>query len=98
MRGQTGWGRNPRAFHLLNRLARSGAAVVETVKPGFARTSTIAGMTLPKLIAASTERVLQPSLGLPPGGREVVRLLRIRRAAMGVIGALPEPVFKRLKV
>lgn len=97
MRGQTGWGRNPHAFHLLNRLARSGA-VVEAVKPGFARTSKIADMTLPGLIAASTERGLKPSLALPPGGRKVVRLLRIRRAAMGVIGALPEPVFKRLKV
>lgn len=82
---------------LRNRLAQSGVRVV-TVKPGFVRTSMTAGMKLPKLITASPEAVARRILALHSGGGDVIYVLRVWRAIMGVIGALPEPIFKRLKL
>lgn len=82
---------------LRNRLARSGVRVV-TVKPGFVRTSMTAGMKLPNLITASPEAVAKRILALHSGGGDVIYVLWVWRAIMGVIRALPEPIFKRLKL
>jgi NAD(P)-dependent dehydrogenase (short-subunit alcohol dehydrogenase family) len=83
---------------LRNRLARAGVRVV-TVKPGFVRTRMTAGMALPPLFTAEPGEVARAILTAVESGRgDVIYVRRIWRPAMAVIRALPEALFKRLRL
>lgn len=83
---------------LRNRLARSGLRVV-TVKPGFVRTRMTAGMKLPPLLTAEPSEVARAIFAAAEkGGRDVVYVRKVWRLVMAIISAIPEPVFKRLRL
>ncbi len=84
---------------LRNRLAPSGLRVV-TVKPGFVRTRMTAGMKLPGLLTAEPAEVGAAILAAAEGkrGRDVIYVRPVWRGVMSVIGAIPEPIFKKLKL
>ncbi len=83
---------------LRNRLHSADVRVV-TVIPGFVRTSMTEGMSLPSLIRAQVEEVgtaIYRSAQL--GGGEVIYVRQTWRPIMLIIKALPEFVFKRLRL
>ena len=83
---------------LRNRLAPAGIRVV-TVKPGFVRTRMTAGMKLPPLLTAEPVEVGEAIFKAAETGRgDVIYVRGIWRIVMTVIGAIPEPVFKRLRL
>lgn len=84
---------------LRNRLAPAGVRVV-TVKPGFVRTRMTAGMKLPGPLTAEPEEVGRAILAAADGKRrrDVIYVRPVWRVVMGIIAAIPEPVFKRLKL
>ncbi|MCZ0963748.1 SDR family oxidoreductase [Paracoccus benzoatiresistens] len=84
---------------LRNRLAPSGLRVI-TVKPGFVRTRMTAGMKLPALLTANPEEVGAAIFAAAQGrrGRDVIYVRPVWRGVMSVIGAIPEPIFKKLKL
>ena len=82
---------------LRNRLARSGVHVL-TVKPGFVRTRMTAGMDLPALLTATPDEVAAAVAGALRARRDVVYVRRIWRLIMLVVRAVPERVFKRMKM
>lgn len=81
---------------LRNRLAPTGVRVV-TVKPGFVRTRMTEGMKLPPLLTAEAGEVGRAILKAEAGG-DVLYVRPLWRGVMGIIRAIPEPVFKRLKL
>ncbi len=82
---------------LRNRLAASGVHVV-TVKPGFVRTRMTDGMALPPRLTATPEAVAVAVLTAVHRRRDVVYVRRVWRLIMLFIRAVPERVFKRLKL
>jgi NAD(P)-dependent dehydrogenase (short-subunit alcohol dehydrogenase family) len=83
---------------LSNRLAPSGVKVL-TVKPGFVRTRMTAGLKLPPLLTAEPEEVGRAIFAAAEIGRaDVIYVRPVWRMVMGVIGLIPEPVFKRLRL
>ncbi len=82
---------------LRNRLAKKGVRVI-TVKPGFVRTRMTEGMTLPSALTAEPDEVAQAMVAAEARGRDVIYVRPIWRLIMAVIGAIPEPVFKRLSL
>jgi NAD(P)-dependent dehydrogenase (short-subunit alcohol dehydrogenase family) len=83
---------------LRNRLARAGVRVV-TVKPGFVRTRMTEGLPLPPVVtaaAAEVGRAVYRAAEIKP--RDVVYVRPIWRVIMAVIRALPESIFKRLRL
>lgn len=83
---------------LRNRLAKSGVRVV-TVKPGFVRTRMTRNLRLPPLLTAEPVEVGRAVYAAAEGrGSDVVYVRKIWRLVMTVIGAIPEPVFKRLRL
>ncbi len=83
---------------LRNRLAKQGVRVV-TVKPGFVRTKMTAGLPLPKPLTAepaAVGRAIHRAAEVAP--RDVVYAKAIWAPIMMIIRAIPEPVFKRLKL
>ena len=82
---------------LRNRLSGAGVRVV-TVKPGFVRTRMTEGMKLPPLLTAEADEVGRAILKAAEKGGDVVYVRPIWRVVMTVIGAIPERVFKRLKL
>ena len=83
---------------LRNRLAATGVRVV-TVKPGFVRTKMTAGMKLPPLLTAEPEEVAEAiyrASAVRP--RDVIYVKPIWLIVMTIIGLIPEPIFKRLKL
>jgi len=82
---------------LRNRLQPTGVRVL-TVKPGFVRTQMTAGMKLPPLLTAEPEAVAAAVLSAHRRGKDVIYTKRIWWPIMQVIKAIPEPVFKRLKL
>ena len=83
--------------YLRNRLAASGVHVV-TVKPGFVRTRMTDGMALPPRLAATPEEVAIAVLTAVHRRRDVVYVRRVWRLIMLFIRAVPERVFKRMKL
>ena len=81
---------------LRNRYARDGVRVL-TVKAGVVDTRMSAGMPGAGL-AASPERVARSVVRAITGGREVVYVPWFWRGIMLVIRAIPERVFKRLRL
>ena len=82
---------------LRNRLARSGVHVL-TVKPGFVRTRMTAGMNMPERLTATPNEVAAAVAEALRTGRDVVYVRRIWRLIMWAVRAIPERVFKRMKV
>jgi short-subunit dehydrogenase len=83
---------------LRNRLARAGIRVL-TVKPGFVRTRMTEGMKLPPLLTAEADEVGRAIFAAAEGGSaDVVYVRRIWRPVMFAISAIPEKVFKRLRL
>jgi decaprenylphospho-beta-D-erythro-pentofuranosid-2-ulose 2-reductase len=82
---------------LRNKLQPSGVHVM-TVKPGFVRTAMTAGMKLPPLITAEPEAVAKAVVSAHKRGRNEIYVKLIWWPIMQVIKAIPEPLFKRLKL
>lgn len=82
---------------LRNRLAKSGVHVI-TVKPGFVATRMTVGMDLPARLTASPDEVAEAVVRAVQLQRNVVYVRPIWALIMGIIRAIPEPIFKRLKL
>jgi NAD(P)-dependent dehydrogenase (short-subunit alcohol dehydrogenase family) len=84
---------------LRSRLALAGKVRVVTVKPGFVRTRMTAHMKLPAPLTVQPERVAddihRADVTRP---RDVIYVGRRFRLVMAVICALPESVFKRMRI
>jgi decaprenylphospho-beta-D-erythro-pentofuranosid-2-ulose 2-reductase len=84
---------------LRQRLAQAGSPVrVITVLPGFVRTSAIAGMATPAPLTAEPREVADAILKAERGGNETIYVRPIWRLVMAIIRALPEPLFKKMKL
>lgn len=82
---------------LRNRLAAEGVHVV-TVKPGFVATRMTEGMDLPARLTAQPDEVARAIVTAVRRRRNVIYVRPVWRLIMAVIRAIPEPVFKRLKL
>ena len=83
---------------LRNRLAAAQVRVV-TVKPGFVRTRMTKGMKLPNLLTAEPQEVGRAIYrAAEVAHRDVVYVRPIWRLVMTIICAIPEPLFKRLRL
>lgn len=82
---------------LRNRLAGKGVHVV-TVLPGFVATRMTAGMDLSPRLTASPEAVADGVFRAAIKRRNVVYIKPIWQIVMGVIRAIPEGVFKKLRL
>ena len=82
---------------LRNRLAASDVHVV-TVKPGYVRTRMTDGMDLPEGLTATPEEVAGAILQAIQRRRDIVYVRGIWRWIMLVVRAIPELVFKRLRL
>jgi short-subunit dehydrogenase len=83
---------------LRNRLGKTKVRVV-TVIPGFVRTRMTKGMKLPGPLTAEPEHVAETiyrAVEVRP--RDIVYVKPIWLAIMTIIKAIPEPVFKRLRI
>jgi len=84
---------------LRNRTALAGKVRVVTVKPGFVRTAMTAGMKLPGPLTVQPEivgrAIFQAAEEKP---RDIIYVGRIWWLVMTVICALPEKIFKRLRL
>lgn len=82
---------------LRNRMSFHGIQVL-TVKPGFVRTRMIAGLETPRLLTASPDEVARAVVNAVGRRRNVIYVRSIWRFIMMVIGMIPEPVFKNMKI
>ena len=82
---------------LRNRLASAGVRVI-TVKPGFVRTRMTQGMKLPPLLTAEPDEVGRAIFAAGEKRGDVIYVRPVWRGVMGVIGIIPETVFKRLRL
>lgn len=82
---------------LRNRLYPTGVRVV-TVKPGFVRTKMTANLKLPPVVTAGAQEVGDAIFKASLGKRDVLYVRPIWALIMTVIWAIPEPVFKRMKL
>lgn len=82
---------------LRNRLAGKGVHVM-TVKPGFVATRMTEGMKLAPALTASPEAVAETVYAAFLKKKDVVYAKPVWRAVMGVIQAIPERIFKRLRL
>lgn len=82
---------------LRNRLAKSDVRVL-TVKPGFVRTKMTAGMKLPAPLTAEPGQVSAAILKAQDGGKDVLYVLPVWWLVMSIIRAIPERMFKRMKI
>ena len=82
---------------LRNRLARSGVHVL-TVKPGFVRTRMTDGMDLPARLTAAPEEVATVVVRAIRRRRDIVYVRPVWHLVMFIIRAVPERIFKRMKL
>ncbi len=82
---------------LRNRLHGTGVQVV-TVLPGYVATRMTEGMATPKPLTAEPAEVADAILAAETRGRDVVYVRPIWRLVMAVIRAIPEPIFKKLRI
>lgn len=84
---------------LRNRMALAGRVRVVTVKPGFVRTRMTAHLKLPAALTVTPERVAADIFGAAEQKpRDVIYIGRRFWLVMTIICALPEAVFKKLKI
>jgi decaprenylphospho-beta-D-erythro-pentofuranosid-2-ulose 2-reductase len=84
---------------LRNRMALMGNVRVITVKPGFVRTRMTAHLKLPAPLTVTPDRVAADIFhAAEENGREVIYVARRFWLVMTIICAIPETVFKRLKL
>ncbi|AXQ95945.1 SDR family oxidoreductase (plasmid) [Cereibacter azotoformans] len=82
---------------LRNRLARKGVQVI-TVLPGFVATRMTEGMNLPARLTARPEEVAEAVARAIGRRQDVIYVRPVWRLIMAIIRALPEALFKRLKL
>lgn len=82
---------------LRNRLAKKNVHVV-TVKPGFVATAMTDGMDLPARLVAQPAEVATAVRRAVAKGQNVIYVRPIWRVIMGIICALPEPIFKKTEI
>ncbi len=82
---------------LRNRLAGRGVQVL-TVLPGYVATRMTAGMTLPPALTAQPAEVGEAVYRAVIAGRDVIHVRPVWGLIMAIIRALPETLFKRLKL
>jgi short-subunit dehydrogenase len=82
---------------LRNRLAKRGVHVA-TIKPGFVRTRMTEGMKLPGPLTAEPDEVAVAIVAAEAKRANVVFVRPIWWLIMAIIGAIPERVFKTLKL
>ena len=69
-----------------------------TVLPGFVATRMTEGLDLPARLTTSPERLARRVLRAGRARRNVIYVGRIWWLVMAIIRAIPEPVFKRLRL
>ncbi|MEM7490564.1 MAG: short-chain dehydrogenase, partial [Pseudomonadota bacterium] len=69
-----------------------------TVKPGFVRTRMTADMDLPGPLTATPAEVARRVVALERRPADVIHVLRVWRPVMLVIRAIPEAIFKKLRL
>lgn len=82
---------------LRNRMAKRGVDVV-TVLPGFVATRMTEGMDLPALLTAQPNEVADAIARAVKGKRDIVYVRPVWWLVMTIIRAIPERVFKRMKI
>lgn len=82
---------------LRNRCATKGVHVA-TVKPGFVRTRMTEGMKLPAFLTAEPSQVGEAIARAVSAKRNVIYTLSIWRVIMAIVCAIPDGVFKKLKL
>ncbi|GAB4292128.1 MAG: SDR family oxidoreductase [Roseovarius sp.] len=82
---------------LRNRLAGKGVHVL-TVKPGFVATRMTETMDLPARLTAQPEEVGHAVLRAVRRRRNVIYVRPVWRLIMAIIRAIPEPLFKRMRI
>jgi decaprenylphospho-beta-D-erythro-pentofuranosid-2-ulose 2-reductase len=83
---------------LRNRMWSKGVHVV-TVKPGFVRTRMTSGMALPPLITAMPDEIARAIFrAAEKGNGGTIYVRPVWRVVMGVIKAIPDTVFRRMKL
>jgi decaprenylphospho-beta-D-erythro-pentofuranosid-2-ulose 2-reductase len=83
---------------LRNRLSNTGVQVI-TVKPGFVRTRMTEGMKLPPLLTAEPAEVGAAILqAVNSQKQDVLYVRKLWRPVMMAIGAIPEPIFKKMRL
>ena len=82
---------------LRNRLQGSGVQVV-TILPGYVATRITEGLATPALLTAEPAEVAATVLAAETKGRDVVYVRPIWRLVMAVIRAIPEGIFKRMRI
>lgn len=82
---------------LRNALAAQNIHVM-TVKPGFVNTAMTEGMKLPPMLTAEADEVARAIVEAQKRGRDVIYVRPIWRLIMTIIVAIPERVFKTLKL
>ena len=82
---------------LRNRLA-AGKVRVVTVLPGFVTTAMTAHMDLPSRLTTQPEKVAKRILAALENGQDVIYVKRIWWLVMVIICAIPETIFKKLKL
>lgn len=84
---------------LRNRLTLASKVRVVTIKPGFVQTRMTAHMKLPALLTAQPDQVANAIFQADANGRpDVIYVAKRFRLVMAVICALPETVFKRMRI
>lgn len=81
---------------LRHRLAPQGVQVI-TVLPGFVATRMTDGLNLPRRLTAQPEEVARAIEDAVRNRSDVIYVRRIWLIIMGIIRALPESIFKRLR-
>jgi decaprenylphospho-beta-D-erythro-pentofuranosid-2-ulose 2-reductase len=82
---------------LRNRLATKGVHVL-TVKPGFVNTRMTAGMKLPKPLTAEPDEVARAIFAAVSRRKDVVYVRPVWWLIMRIICAIPERMFKKMKI
>lgn len=84
---------------LRNRMTLAGQVRVITIKPGFVSTRMTAHLKLPAVLTVKPDRVADEIFRADVSGRrDVVYVGKRFRLIMGLIGLLPETLFKRLRL
>jgi decaprenylphospho-beta-D-erythro-pentofuranosid-2-ulose 2-reductase len=84
---------------LRNRMTLAGNVRVVTIKPGFVRTRMTAHLTLPAALTVGPDRVAHEIFkAAEKTQRDVVYVGRRFWLVMTIICAIPEPIFKRLRL